>query len=90
MTYLRNIFNEPNILPLYHILQNKISLMMYKHINDLLPEVMNKLTNNQIHAHFIRQHHFFIPAKEHTNVHAKKFEIYQSPYMECAINKNYC
>ena len=74
-THSRNIFIELNILPLYHLIQNRISFMMYKHVNGLLPEVMNKLyvTNNQIHNHFTRQHHLFHTSKGHTNVYAKSF-----------------
>ena len=39
-----------------HLIQNRIGFMMYKHVNGLLPEVMNTLyvTNNQIHNHFTR------------------------------------
>ena len=36
------IFRELNILPLYHLVQNRISFMMYKYVNGLLPDVMNK------------------------------------------------
>ena len=69
----RNVFIELNILPLYHLIQNRIGFMMYKHVNSLLPEVMNKLyvTNNQIHSHFTRQHHLFHTSKGRTNVYAK-------------------
>ena len=71
----RNIFIELNILPLYHLIQNIISFMMYKHVNGLLPEVMNTLyvTNNQIHNHFNRQDHLFHTSKGHKNVYAKSF-----------------
>ena len=40
MTYSNN---DINILPLYYLIHNRISFMMYKHVNDLLPEVVNKL-----------------------------------------------
>ena len=71
----RNILIELNILPLYHLIQNRISFMMYKQVNSLLPEVMNKLyvTNNQIYNHFTRQHHLFHTSKGRTNVYAKSF-----------------
>ena len=38
-----------NILPLYNLLQHRISFMMYTLVNGLLPEVMNELytTNDQ-------------------------------------------
>ena len=70
-----NIVIELNILPLYHLIQSIIGFMMYKHVNGLLPEEMNKLyvTNNQIHNHFTRQHHLFHTSKGHTNVYAKSF-----------------
>ena len=49
-----------NILPLYNLIQNRISFMMYKlvKINGRLPEVMKELysTNDQIHDHFTRQY----------------------------------
>ena len=72
-THSRNIFHELNILPLYHLIQNRIGFMMYKHVNGLLPEVMNKLyvTNNQIHNYFTRQHHLFYTKKCRTNLYAK-------------------
>ena len=71
----RNIFIELNILPLYNLIQNRISFMMYKHVNGLLPEVMKKLyvTNNQIHNHFTRQHHLFHTSKGRTNIYVKSF-----------------
>ena len=74
-TPLRNIFIEFNILPLNHLIQNRISFMMYKHVNGLLPEVMNKLyvTNNQIHHHFTRQHHLFHTSNGRTNIYATCF-----------------
>ena len=42
-----------NLLPLYNLIQHRISFMMYKLVNGLLPEVMNELytTNDQIHDH---------------------------------------
>ena len=75
MTHLQEIFSLNLILYLYHLIQNRISFMMYKHVNGLLPEVMNKLyvTNNQIHNHFTRQHHLFHTSKGRINVYAKSF-----------------
>ena len=48
------LFTDLNILPLYNLIQHRISFMMYKLVNGLLPEVMNELytTNDQIHDHF--------------------------------------
>ena len=71
----RNIFIELNILPLYHLIQNRIGFMMYKHVNGLLPEVLNKLyvTNSKIYNNFSRQHHLFHTSKGRTNVYTKSF-----------------
>ena len=43
------LFMDLNILPLYNLIQNRISFMMYKPVNGLFPEVMNELytTNDQ-------------------------------------------
>ena len=69
------IFKELNILPLYHLIQNRISFMMYKHVNGLLPDVMSELyvNNNEIHDHFTRQSHLFHTTRGHTNVYARSF-----------------
>ena len=71
----RNILIELNIIPFYHLIQNRIGFMMYKHVNSLLFKVMNKqyVTNNLIHNHFTRQHHLFHTSKGRTNVYAKSF-----------------
>ena len=47
-------FTDLNILPLYNLIQHRISFLMYKLVIGLLPEVMNELytTNDQIHDHF--------------------------------------
>ena len=44
------LFMDLNILPLYNLTQHRLSFMMYKLVNGLLPEVMNELytTNDQI------------------------------------------
>ena len=62
-----------NVSDLIYTILYAIGFMMYKHVNGLLPEVMNKLyvTNNQIHNHFTRQHHLFHISKGRTNVYAK-------------------
>ena len=64
-----------NILPLYNLIQHRISCMMYTLVNGLLPEVMNELytTNDQIHDYFIRQYHFFHINKGRSNVYTRSF-----------------
>ena len=74
------IFRELNILPLYHLVQNRISFMMYKYVNGLLPDVMNELyvTNNEIHDHFTRQSHLLHTIRGNINVYTRSFR-YISP-----------
>ena len=69
------IFRDLNILPLYNLVQNRISFFMYKHVHGLLPEVMNDLytINNEIHTHNTRQCHLFHINKGYTNVYARSF-----------------
>ena len=49
--------------------------MMYKLVNCLLPEVMNKLytTNVQIHDYFTWQYHVFHINKGRSNVYTRSF-----------------
>ena len=69
------LFMDVNILPLYNLIQHRISFMMYKLVNGLFPEVMNELytTNDQIHDHFTRQYHFFHINKGRSNVYTRSF-----------------
>ena len=69
------LFTDLNILPLYNLIQHRISFMMYKLVNGLLPEVMSELytTNDQIHDHFTRQYHFFHINKGRSNVDTRSF-----------------
>ena len=85
----RNILIELNIIPLYHLIQNRICFIMYKHVNGLLPEVRNKLyvTTNQIHNHFTRQHHLFHTSKGRTNLYAKSISTI-SPRIWNALQTN--
>ena len=68
-----------NILPLYNLIQHRISFMMYKLVNGLLPEVMNELytTNDQIHDqihdHFTGQYHYFHINKGSSNAYTTSF-----------------
>ena len=68
-------FMNLNILPLYNLIQHRISFMMYKLVNGLLPEVMNELytTNDQIHDHFTRQYNYFHINKGSSNVYTRSF-----------------
>ena len=54
------IFRELQILPLYNIVQNRISFMMYKILNGFPPNIMSEIcmVNNELHDHFTRQSHF--------------------------------
>ena len=67
------LFTNLNILPLYNLIQNRISFMMYKLVNG--PEVMNELytTNDQIHFHFTRQYFFLHINKGRSNVYTRSF-----------------
>ena len=49
--------------------------MMYKLVNNLLPDVMSELytTNDQIHNHLTIQCNFFLVNKRRSNVYAKSF-----------------
>ena len=69
------LFTDLNILPLYNLIQNRISFMMYKLVNGLLPEVMKELytTNDQIHDHFTRQYNFVHVNKGRSNVYTRSF-----------------
>ena len=69
------LFMNLNILPLYNLIQHRISFMMYKLVNGLLPEVMNELytTNDQIHDHFTRQYNYFHINKGSSNVYTRSF-----------------
>ena len=48
------IFRELQVLPLYNLVQNRISFMMYKLLNGFLPNIMTEicLVNNELHDHF--------------------------------------
>ena len=54
----RTSFLTTELLALYNLIQHRISFMMYKLVNGLLPEVMNELytTNDQIHCGAAIQH----------------------------------
>ena len=55
------LFTDLNMLPIYYLIQNRISFMMYTLVNGLLTEVMNEVytTKDQIHDHFTRQYNLF-------------------------------
>ena len=48
------IFRELQVLPLYNLVQNRISFMMYKLLNGFLPNIMSEIcmVNNALHDHF--------------------------------------
>ena len=69
------IFRELQVLPLYNLVQNKISFMMYKLFNGLLHNIMREicLVNNELHNHFTRQSHFLHPRKRNNHVYTQSF-----------------
>ena len=73
--FFQTQFLRLNILPLYNLIINRISFIMYKLVNCLVPEVMNELytTNDQIHDHFTRKYHFFHINKGRSNVYTRSF-----------------
>ena len=50
------IFRELQVLPLYNLVQYRISFMMYKLLNGFLPNIMSELcmVNNELHDYFTR------------------------------------
>ena len=54
------LFRELQTLPLYNLVQNIISFMMYRLLNGFLPNIMSEIcmVNNELHDHFTRQSHF--------------------------------
>ena len=64
------IFRELQVLPLYNLIQNRISFMMYMLLNGFLPNIMSEicLVNND---HFTRQSHFLHHRKGNNHVYSK-------------------
>ena len=64
------IFRELQVLPLYYLVQNRIS-----EIHDFLPNIMSEicLVNNELHNHFTRQSHFLHPRKGNNHVYTQSF-----------------
>ena len=50
------IFRELQVLPCYNFVQKIITLLMYKIVNGLLPEIMSesRIVNNEVHYDFTR------------------------------------
>ena len=48
------IFREFQVLPLYNLVQNRISFMMYKLLNGFLVNIMSEIctVNNELHNYF--------------------------------------
>ena len=69
------IFRELQVLPLYNLLQNRISFMMYKLLNGFLPYIMTEIcmVNNELHDHFTRQSHFLHTIKGSNHVSTQSF-----------------
>ena len=69
------IFRELQVLPLYNLVQNRISFMMYKLLNGFLPNIMTEIcmVNNELHDHFTRQSHFLHTIKGSNHVSTQSF-----------------
>ena len=69
------IFRELQVLPLYNLVQNRISFMMYKLLNGFLPNIMSEIcmVNNELHDHFTRQSHFLHTIKGSNHVSTQSF-----------------
>ena len=63
------IFRE--LLPLYNLVQNRISCLMYKLLDGVLPNIMSEicLVNNELQDYFTRQSHFLHPRKGNNHVY---------------------
>ena len=72
MHIIKLIFINLEILPLQKIVYHRISLMMYKFNNDILPIAINELytKNNEIHSYETRQSNLL-------HLHTKNF-VYKS------------
>ena len=53
------IIREFQVLPFYNLVQNRNSLLMYKIVNDVLPEIMSEscIVNNEMHYHLTKYSH---------------------------------
>ena len=69
------IFRELQVLPLYNLVQNRISFMVYKLLNGFHPNIMSEicLVNNELHDHFTRQSHFLHTRKGNNHVYTQSF-----------------
>ena len=69
------MFRGLQVLPLYNLVQNRISFMMYKLLNGFLPNTMSEicLVNNELHYHFTRQSHLLHPRKGNNHVYTQSF-----------------
>ena len=78
------IFRELQVLPLYNLVQNRISFMMYKLLNGFLPNIMSEicLVNNELHDHFTRQSHFLHPRKRKQSCIYSKLQSHRSSNLE--------
>ena len=70
-----DIFKQLNILPLNKLVVNRIGIMMYKYVNNLLPLAIHNMftTNSDVHNYTTRQKHLLL----------KKFWQHKCSHMEC-------
>ena len=86
---LTNLYRELQVLPVYKLVQNRISFIMYKLLNGFLPNIMCEicLVNNELHDHFTRQSHFRHPRKENNHVYTPSFD-HIGPRIWNSLQKN--
>ena len=74
------LFRSLDILPIDKLVHNRIGIMMYKYVNDLLPLVMSELYtyNRDIHHHNTRQSNLFHLHKGNTNIYTNSFKYRSS------------
>ena len=83
------IFRELQVLPPYNLIENRISFMMYKFMNGLLPDIMSELcmVNNEVHDHFTGQSHFLHTRKGINHVYIQSFKNAGQRIWKCLQKK---
>ena len=83
------IFRELHVLPLYNLVQNRISFMMNKFLNGFLPNITSEIcmVNNELHDHFTRQSHFLHTIKGSNHVSTQSFN-HIGPRIWNSLQKN--
>ena len=79
------IFREPQVLPLYNFIHNRIGSKMHKLLNDLLPDIMSELCMVKIRCmidHLTRQSHFLHTRKGIDHVYIQMSVNWEFPTKE--------